>query len=224
MDPRRFLGPIDQRRSLEDFEALMDARRRLQELERVRQLCPRGKAATAASKADGYEQSESFSLMEYGCKHGHRFIVWNSRPHITPFVIGCRVGDCNAEAAHDRWGADAYAPFHVPEVGDWIFIDVTPDVARRSAREKVAAWWNDPRAPLAHAARDWFPEVETEVELKDRCIQRFAETTLEEWGGHGPHLEEVTPERRERLVRESATRRQRRECGLPLGGGEVPHA
>ena len=87
---------------------------RTNELDRGRRHLQRGAEGTAQATADGFLQAEAYSLMEYRCSEcGLAEILWNSRPHVTPFVIGC--GYCGQlSAQHDRWGSDAYGPFHVP--------------------------------------------------------------------------------------------------------------
>lgn len=80
--------------------------------------------------------------------------IWNSRDGATPFKVLARDGRTTLTQA--LWGGDPYAPFHIPDVGDRIFVDMEPEEAQRNAEKTVARWWDDPRRPmrLEYATRE----------------------------------------------------------------------
>jgi len=90
--------------------------------------------------------AEAFCLMRYEADDGSEDeIIWNSRDGVTPFVITLRSGKT---ARHVDWQNDRYAPDHIPQPGDRIFVDLTPDRALESTRRMVERWWDDPDMPM----------------------------------------------------------------------------
>ncbi len=74
----------------------------------------------------GRHHAEAFCLMTYEDEvNGRTERLWNSRDGVTPFVITSRWGN---SARHV--GRDDYQPGHVPNVGDRVFVDLTPERAR----------------------------------------------------------------------------------------------
>jgi hypothetical protein len=72
--------------------------------------------------------------------------VWNSRDGVTPFGISHpRTGE---ELFHARWSDDLCVPDHVPQIGEYIFIDLDPEKAMQYAWEKVERYWQDPDYPM----------------------------------------------------------------------------
>lgn len=129
-------------------------------------------------RKEDHVQPEGFCLMHYQCTKGHREIIWNSRPYITPFIIACK---CNAPMSHVDWKMDRYDPQHSPLSGDRIFVDLTPDLALPIAQELVEKNWNNPNCPMS--------EVEHFSKLgKHGAIDYFVKSWCEEYGGHNPYI------------------------------------
>jgi hypothetical protein len=77
---------------------------------------------------------ESFCLMWYGTGAG-RIRIWNSRDGVTPFYI-------DGERKHENWELDEFRPLYVPAIGDWVFVDLTLEVATEYRRGYVDRFWN----------------------------------------------------------------------------------
>jgi hypothetical protein len=90
---------------------------------------------------------EAFCLMTYeDRKTGERERIWNSRDGVTPYIIRSRAGN---EARHVDWNRDTFRPQHVPQVGERIFVDLTPRRAVEIVRSRVDAYWDDPVHPMS---------------------------------------------------------------------------
>lgn len=85
---------------------------------------------------------EAFKLMTYRADDGseEEEVIWNSRDGVTPFVITLRSGK---QATHVNWGGDRYAPDHKPQLGERIFVDITPERAQRAAQRNAQNWWDN---------------------------------------------------------------------------------
>ena len=131
-------------------------RERLTELEGILRQAQADQAAgklpperpTPPAIAAGHNHAEAFNLMTYTCDQcngQHR--AWNSRDGVTPFILIARCPICQGDLTHRVWGLDQYAPDHVPEVGQLIFIDIPPELKPAAARFKhaqfVAAGFSD---------------------------------------------------------------------------------
>lgn len=79
--------------------------------------------------------AEAFALMWYGTG-ADRIRAWNSRDGVTPFYVDAR--------KHEDWWLDECNPWHEPALGDWVFVDLTPEKALAYARRKVEKWWDHP--------------------------------------------------------------------------------
>ncbi len=87
----------------------------------------------------GRAHAEAFCLMTYEADdESERETVWNSRDGVAPFVISLRSGKT---ARHVDWHNDRYAPDHVPQLGERIFVDLTPERAREHARRNAERYW-----------------------------------------------------------------------------------
>jgi hypothetical protein len=132
------------------------------------------------------KQKEGFCLMRYRDeKTGDIEIVWNSRDGVTPFVIDSPKGHA---AQHVDWQLDEYAPFHVPEIGDRVFVRMTLDIARKLAGPYVD---RDLEGMLEHEA---LPNT------RDELIEYFAKSWSEDYGGDAPALLVVDKEMRGRFI------------------------
>lgn len=122
---------------------------------------------------DGRRHVEAFRLMLYVSDDGEIVeTVWNSRDGVTPFVIGAR-GLEGVTMKHDLWSGDPYAPEHVPNVGDRIFVDLT--------------------AERAHVLADRLADLDgVAAEEREELVSALAESWLKKGGA--PDLIEVTPE------------------------------
>lgn len=80
--------------------------------------------------------NEAFMLMHYGCRCGHREVIWNSRNGVTPFALGCpSCGELSL--THVDWHRDTYAPDHAPHRGQRFFRDGTPEEAEAIMRARI---------------------------------------------------------------------------------------
>lgn len=109
----------------------------------------------------GYTHAEAYMLMQYESDDGrHRLVVWNSRDGVTPFCI--THPDSRVELRHVRWAEDQFlGPKHEPAQGDWIFIDLTEEEARRAATKNAHRWWDHPQYP----AKKQFGSIEEMVDV-----------------------------------------------------------
>jgi hypothetical protein len=108
--------------------------------------------------------------------------IWNSRDGVTPFVIMNRSG--TEEMTHKQWQRDKFLPFHVPAIGDRIFIDLIEEEAERIATARI------------ESMKDRFPNPPP--------VKALAKNILEEYGEkdappgvrpiRGPHLIAATKE------------------------------
>jgi len=89
-------------------------------------------------------------LMKYVSNNGKT--VETSRDGVAPFIVGARVdGDdeiAEAESIplqHAHWGSDIPALWHVPNIGDRIFVDMTKERAHELAVGFVERYWDSPQ-------------------------------------------------------------------------------
>lgn len=68
-------------------------------------------------------------------------IIWNSRDGVTPFTIALRSGKF---ATHVDWNQDRCVPDYIPQVGERIFVDLTPERAEEIARNNLETWSSNP--------------------------------------------------------------------------------
>jgi hypothetical protein len=136
--------------------------------------------------APGYYHAEAFCHMRYRADdESEELSVWNSRDGVTPFVIGLPSGK---PATHVDWRDDRRDPAYVPMVGDWIFVDLTPERARELAGAQAERYWADPG--LRAQAKRQFGSVEALAgALTDHPVG-------------APDLVQVTEELRVRLMTE----------------------
>lgn len=131
----------------------------------------------------GCTQAEAFCLMLYRDERGNEEWIWNSRDAVTPFCISLRNGN---EAMHVEWSRDRFDPWHVPKVGDRIFVNLTMEHARGYRRTYVERWWDDAAHGEAMSAR---------YESKEDAVEKLARADYESFGaGVTPSLAEVTEE------------------------------
>jgi hypothetical protein len=135
---------------------------------------------------EGHEYAEAFRLMKYRDAGGNIERIWNSRDGITPFIVPNRNGQ---EQQHVDWQNDPYAPYHVPMVGDRIFVNLTIERARENRRKYVDLWWNVPARDGAKMSACW-PN-------KEAAIEKLAQADLASFAPSTPDLVAVTQEMRE---------------------------
>lgn len=95
------------------------------------------------------EHREAFCHMQYASDDG-RIVrsIWNSRDGVTPF--GCRDPyNRGVELKHVNWNQDRRDPDHIPEVGDWIWVDLQPERALQMAEAQVEQFWDHPGYPMS---------------------------------------------------------------------------
>jgi hypothetical protein len=139
-----------------------------------------------------HKHNEAFKVMIYEDGEGRRELLWNSRDGVTPYVVATRDG--KGEMHHVEWSRDRYAPDHVPEVGDRIFVDLTRDLAAERATVYVEKHWGNKEMNGVRAS----------FSSKEEAIAQFADA----WYGEGgqPALVEVTEEMREEFMKRSRVR------------------
>lgn len=71
------------------------------------------------------KHAEAYCHMRYRCTAGHSTSIWNSRDGVTPFVCGCPVAECAAEAKHIDFHLDNLDPDYRLRVGDYFWRDGT---------------------------------------------------------------------------------------------------
>lgn len=92
-----------------------------------------------------YKHKEAFCLMWYGCKCGHRELIWNSRDGVTPFSLDCP--SCGQpDLMHIDFNRDKFAPNHVLNTRQRYWRDGTMEDALRAIdnmRTQVNARFKD---------------------------------------------------------------------------------
>jgi hypothetical protein len=120
-----------------------------------------------------HSHAEAFCLMNYICEDcGHHELIWNSRDGVTPFVARCR--ECQGAMVHKDWSSDKYAPDHIPEPGQFIWIDMPDSLKRPVALGRIRAMEDD------------FPLRDEEIpEVVESIVEGFKEGTpwLIRWPG-----------------------------------------
>lgn len=97
-----------------------------------------------------HNHPEAFCLMLYASDDRRNIeALWNSRDGVTPFIIGSRLDDEDNQVeereliTHTSWSRDPYAPFHVPNVGERIFVDLTEFSCRANIRRYIERYWDE---------------------------------------------------------------------------------
>jgi len=87
-----------------------------------------------------YNHIEAYCLMTYRCQDcGFEEVLWNSRDGVTPYGTNCpRCG--SMEMLHVDWSKDKYAPSHIPEPGQGIWIDIPESLRGAAARVRIACF------------------------------------------------------------------------------------
>lgn len=121
-----------------------------------------------------YNHAEAFMLMEYTDADGNVEVIWNSRDGVTPFITSLRSG---AEARHQNWAADRRAPFHIPAIGDRVWVTMDYSYAFTMAEKRLADLKE--RYPEQYAGM-------TQTRSDDELIAMLADDFYK--GGHAPRL------------------------------------
>lgn len=100
----------------------------------------------------GHRHAEAFCLMLYACRNcEHQEVIWNGRDGVTPFGMACP--DCGGDMTHVNWEDDEYAPDHIPEPGQGVWIGFPPELRRPVAAARIAAFdGTDLEVPEEHRA------------------------------------------------------------------------
>lgn len=150
---------------------------------------------------------EAFCHMLYRSESGREISIWNSRDGVTPF--GVFIDD--EDMTHVEWQKDQRNPGYEPKPGDYIFVDMTLEVALAARLKYVEHWWQHPEYPMC--------EHES---FKGKTPQESALMLAEEdakAGTGSPHLVKVTAEWVEgfRAGRRNERSRQAQKPALPTG-------
>lgn len=131
------------------------------------------------------QHAEAYALMEYVGLGVEPITVWNSRDGVTPLVIHHN----GIERTHADWSKDRYAPDHLPEVGDLVFVDLTAPVCQHLADDYMEANWEAMRQEAYYADQG-----------REHCRREIAMSYLQQaWGG-APYYLEATEELRHALT------------------------
>lgn len=106
-----------------------------------------------------YSHAEAYCIMQYAADDGSgaNEYIWNSRDGVTPFCVTLRTGQ---SARHVAWSLDIRDPFHVPQPGERVFVNLGLERARGLALETVRQWWDHPAYPMSD--RFATPDIATE--------------------------------------------------------------
>ena len=152
------------------------------------------------AETNGHEHAEAFRHMTYASKDDPSIWmrVYNARDGVTPFgMLHPRLG---VELTHKPpWQLDQYDPFYVPNVGEWVWIDLDPEKAMQLAMEKVEQWWDHPDYPMKD--RGWSKEEAARMFFDDFMYATHPETG-EKRPAHTPDLVQVTEALADRIAAE----------------------
>lgn len=171
---------------------------------------------------NGHQHAEAFRHMTYVAKDDPSIWmrVYNARDGVTPFgMMHPRLG---VELTHKPpWQLDQYDPLYVPQVGEWVWIDLDSEKAMQLAVEKVEQWWDHPKYPLSE--RGMTKLEAAQMFVKDMLFLTHPETG-ETMPSHAPDLVQVTEPLQERIAAEVKERFEKRapidwSRTIPAGGG-----
>jgi hypothetical protein len=127
-----------------------------------------------------HKYNEAYCLMTYRAADGYEEYIWNSRDGVAPFGYA---DPEHGDMRHVDWHKDQRKVAHVPEVGDFIWVDLS---YQRAYEHR-----------LGHVSVNW-GEMQHDPFFEGMDIQQAAATLAKgdvEYGGGGaPHLTYVTPE------------------------------
>jgi hypothetical protein len=146
---------------------------------------------------------EAFCLMWYGTGVS-RVRIWNSRDGVTPFYM-------NGESKHEDWRLDECVPWHVPKIGDLVFVDLTLERATEGRRRYVDRFWREALGPVGSRMIDRYASKEEAIALLAKAD--FEGPGAPEQVGGVPDLVTVVGDWQIVALCENA-RRQARELGL----------
>lgn len=112
-------------------------------------------------------------------------IVWNTRDGITPFMFHIE----EREFQHVNWKQDQPKPDHVPDVGDYVFVDFTLERAVERRTAYVERLWDQPMGR--------YEPMSTHYPSKESAILQLAQNDSAEFGGGPPFLLRVTEDWRQ---------------------------
>lgn len=116
----------------------------------------------------GFSHPEAFRIMLYKSKDGEVVeSIWNSRDGVTPFLVGVRDDQDRRMMQHVQWGGDPLALWHVPNIGDRIFVDRTEELSLAEAKRYVERCWES-------------DQLAAEFETQTAAIDHYAEMSAGE--------------------------------------------
>lgn len=123
-------------------------------------------------------QTEGLCHMWYRCKEcKKKERLWNSRPRVTPFMIGCF--ECDGTMQHIDWHLDEYAPNYQPQKGDRIFVDWSKEAEEKMRREQIDQHWDSDKYAMKDMTDLW--------KTKEEALKYF----LNEWKFGQPTVETI---------------------------------
>lgn len=127
-----------------------------------------------------YLHGESYRLMQYVDKvTGKKEIIWNSRDGVTPFAHESRDGN---QTQHVEWESDVFAEFHVPDIGDRIWMTATHALVEEQAKKYVDGFWNNDQYTMS----EYYDDVEGDEKAKkavayEKTIREFVDCGDQPW-------------------------------------------
>lgn len=103
---------------------------------------------------------EGYARMIYVSEDGsERAQVWNARNGVVP--LGFTHPDTGTQLTHKVWASDMVKRDHVPKLGDLIWVNLLPQIARINVTERVEAQWDDGEYPM----REAFDSKESAIDI-----------------------------------------------------------
>jgi len=157
---------------------------------------------------------EAFRLMLYSSPDGAIIeTIWNSRDGVTPYIVSAKDGV--TELRHVLWGGDPYAPHHVPNLGDRVFVDLSLRDADELARQAVEHYWNDPHVP-------WSAQLESKEKAIERVRAEMCRPGAPAIVSVNEALQRTYVEKRSELTQKLQRRILDQRQGIPAPGGAIP--
>lgn len=105
--------------------------------------------------------AEGLCHMWYKCeKCGKEERLWNSRPRVTPFMIGCSKEGCDGTMQHENFHMDEFDISYQPKSGDRVFIDMPRELYKIRGNAQIDELWEKGEYPL----KDTFESKEKAIE------------------------------------------------------------
>jgi len=120
-------------------------------------------------------QAEGLCHMMYYCeKCGKIERIWNSRPRVTPFMIGC--SECDGTMQHVDFQSDEFDPNYQPKEGERVFIDLPKEFAKIKYQQQIDDNWESKQYPISEMFK-----------TKEQALESF----MKQWQFGTPMIENL---------------------------------